>query len=426
MATDYRMTCIHCGTVLDSDTRMLAHHDCSGQSFLRADYSAKQLSIDESDHSLYRFADWLPIRRRLAESSAPVSYQSEGLAGHLGLKNLTITYSGYWPQKGALMKTGSFKECEAYSVCASLPEDSQDVLVVASAGNTARAFSRVCSTNKIPLIVCIPEPNMNAMWFDHELDDCVKIIAAGGDSDYYDAIYLAEQICKLDGFYPEGGAKNIARRDGMGTTVLSAATHSGRIPDYYFQAVGSGTGAIAAWEANLRLIDDGRFGDHKMQLFTSQNEPFVLLQNSWHSNSRKLAHIDDDLAREQIAEIWAPVLSNRKPPYGIEGGFFDALSDAGGDVLSASNAEAHEAYDLFLELEGSDIDPAAAVATATMIKAVKAGEVDKNSHIMLNITGGGAERAKRERPVIQAEPTLVVDRENTSLDLLGKSIPSLF
>jgi len=54
-----------------------------------------------------------------------------------------------------------------------------------------------------------------------------------------------------------GGARNIARRDGMGTTVLSAADCIGRIPDVYFQAVGSGTGAIAAHEANERLLEDG-------------------------------------------------------------------------------------------------------------------------------------------------------------------------
>ena len=44
--------------------------------------------------------------------------------------------------------------------------------------------------------------------------------------------------------------------------ILSAVTTIGRIPDYYFQAVGSGTGAIAAWEANMRLIEDGRFGSN--------------------------------------------------------------------------------------------------------------------------------------------------------------------
>ena len=52
----------------------------------------------------------------------------------------------------------------------------------------------------------------------------------------------------------------------MATTVLSAVTTIGRIPDYYFQAVGSGTGAIAAWEANQRLIEDGRFGTNLMKL----------------------------------------------------------------------------------------------------------------------------------------------------------------
>jgi len=40
-------------------------------------------------------------------------------------------------------------------------------------------------------------------------------------------------------------------------------TTIGRIPDFYFQAIGSGTGAIAAWEANLRFLADGRFGSTK-------------------------------------------------------------------------------------------------------------------------------------------------------------------
>jgi len=52
---------------------------------------------------------------------------------------------------------------------------------------------------------------------------------------------------------------NVARRDGMGTVMLEAAVTIGRAPDHYFQAVGSGTGGIAAWEASLRLKQDGRF-----------------------------------------------------------------------------------------------------------------------------------------------------------------------
>jgi cysteate synthase len=60
-------------------------------------------------------------------------------------------------------------------------------------------------------------------------------------NDYTDAINLAGRIVKLPGMVPEGGARNVARRDGMGTMMLDAAVTIGKMPDHYFQAVGSGT-----------------------------------------------------------------------------------------------------------------------------------------------------------------------------------------
>jgi cysteate synthase len=96
----------------------------------------------------------------LQGSSAPVTYKSEKLARELGLKNLWITFSGWWPEKGARFKTCSFKETEAYSVCGRMTPEMKKVLVVASAGNTARAFAQVCSDNQIPLLLCVPEDNL--------------------------------------------------------------------------------------------------------------------------------------------------------------------------------------------------------------------------------------------------------------------------
>jgi cysteate synthase len=62
--------------------------------------------------------------------------------------------------------------------------------------------------------------------------------------DYYDAINVAHITGKPD-FVPEGGAKNVARRDGAGTVMLDATLTMKHLPDHYFQAVGSGTGGIA-------------------------------------------------------------------------------------------------------------------------------------------------------------------------------------
>lgn len=407
--TKYDLLCCSTGHRFEDSGWTLADPECNCPSLVRADYENKKFNPRTDLDGFYRYADWLPIRRTLENSCPPITYKSEVLAAHLGLNNLYVTFSGYFPKIGARMETCSFKETEAYSVCARLPEDNDKVMVVASAGNTARAFAKVCSDNNIPLLISIPEDNINALWFTKPLNDCVKIIASPKGSDYFDAIALGDAVCRCDRFFAEGGAKNIARRDGMGTTLLSAVETIGRIPDAYFQAIGSGTGTIAVWENNLRLIEDGRFGSHKMRLYPSQNDPFTIMYDSWKIHSRSLVPMSPEEARAAAAEIDAKVLSNRKPPYSLAGGLFDAIEDAGGDIFKVSNEDLHYWKNKFKELEGVDIHNAAAVAVASLNQAIENGVVDKDEVIMLNITGGGEELAKSENEVIYRQPDLVID-----------------
>jgi cysteate synthase len=404
--TKYHLQSLCCGTKFEDKNWELNCPDNEEPGLIRAIYNEKQLTVHEEYPGMYKFSDWLPIHRVLKGSGAPVTYKSTGLAKELGLENLYITFNGYWPEKGAMMKTGSFKECEAFSVCARSNNFDGGVMVVASAGNTARAFAKVCSENKISVLICIPKDCANAMWFSQEIDPCVKLIAAESGGDYFDAIHLSNIACEIKGFFPEGGAKNVARRDGMGTTVLSAVTTIGRIPDYYFQAIGSGTGAIAAWEANLRFIADGRYGDNKMKLILSQNTPFLPIKEAWDVSSREMLPMDNVLARKQVEEIIAKVLSNRKPPYSLKGGLFDAMTDSGGEVIAVTNDEAESANLLFEQTEGNDLEPAAAVAVASLIKALERGTIEKDSVVMLNITGGGVKKFKHENAINYLEPSL--------------------
>lgn len=396
-------------------------------SMVRASYKTKEFTPDSEADGLYRYHNWLPIRRTLKESSAPVSYKSKGLAEALGLDNLYITFSGWNPAIGARFKTCSFKETEAYSVCARLAADEKRTLVISSAGNTARAFASVCSKNNIPLVVTIPYDNIFALWFDEPLNPCVKVVASPAGSDYFDAISLGDRICKDKDFLAEGGAKNIARRDGMGTTLLSAVESIGRIPDVYFQAVGSGTGAIAVWENNLRLIEDGRFGTHKMRLVTSQNDPFTIMYDSWAIHSRSLVEFSAERARQASAAIQAKVLSNRKPPYSLAGGLFDALCDSDGQVLKVTNDELNIWKEKFLALEGYDIYSAAAVAVASLAQAVEHGSVKRDEVIMLNITGGGEQLRKKElgEKLFYKKPDLIIDPDDASIDVAA-TVKKLF
>ena len=409
--TPVKYKLMNCGTgrIFEDEGWTLADPQGDGPALVRAVYEKKEFELRKDLDGFYKFANWLPIKRTLLHSHVPVTYKSKGLAGYLGLENLYITFSGYFPKIGAQMATCSFKETEAYSVCARLPENHDKVLVVASAGNTARAFAQVCSDNNIPLLLSIPYDNINALWFHKPLNDCVKIIAAPAGNDYFDAIVLADKVCESPKFMAEGGAKNIARRDGMGTTLLSAVEVIGRIPDAYFQAIGSGTGTIAVWENNLRLIEDGRFGKHRMRLYPSQNAPFTIMYDSWKAHTRQLVPLSADQARAEAAEIKAKVLSNRKPPYSLAGGLFDAMNDAGGDMFKVTNSELEEWKERFHELEGIDIYSAAAVAVASLAQATEAKSVRKDEVIMLNITGGGEFLTKKHHDVVYARPDLVID-----------------
>ena len=423
--TRYRLKSVATGKIFDDTGWLLDAPGENAATLVRAEYAIKQLRLHPEQWGLYRFADWLPVNKMLAGSSAPITYKSDAMAAHLGLEQLYITFSGYWPEKEATMTTCSFKETEAYSVCGRMDETmTNNVLVVASAGNTARAFAKVCSDNHIPLMLCVPFDNLNALWFDQPLNACVQLVCTPKGSDYFDAIHVSNLISSLNGFYAEGGAKNIARRDGMATTMLSATTFIGRIPDYYFQAVGSGTGAIAAWEANLRLLADGRFGNRKMKLMVSQNIPFQPIYEAWKAGSRAMLPYSDDDARAHVETIDAKVLSNRRPPYPVVGGLFDALQDTQGEVLLVDNTSARAAAILFEELEGIDIHPAAAVAVASLMQTVKSGDLPSDAVVMLNITGGGEARFKAEHELFYLKPALVLQAD-AAVEEVRKAVAKL-
>lgn len=405
--TGYTLKCVATDHEFEDAGWTLEHKPCTEPSLVRTVYAKKQLEVKDDSYGLYKFSDWLPVSHMLKGSAAPVTYKSEGLARHIGLDNLYITLNGYCPERGAAMTTCSFKETEAYSVCGRAAENEDRILVVASAGNTARAFAKVCSENNIKLLLSVPADNLSAMWFEKPLAPCVKLIACERGGDYFDAIRLSDMLLKSPRFYAEGGAKNVARRDGMGTTVLSAVTTIGRIPDYYFQAVGSGTGAIAAWEANMRLIEDGRFGSNMMRLMVSQNAPFVPMYDAWRADSRDMLPYAADKARRDAGIIDAKVLSNRKPPYSLRGGLYDALKATDGDVLTATNAQVRKAMRLFEETEGVDIHPAAGVALASLIKQVADGKIARDACVMLNVTGAGEKRFREEHDLVYLEPSHV-------------------
>jgi len=400
----FLLRCVSDGTP-QSEYALSCPHD---QSLLRAEYQARQIQPRDLP-GIWRFLDWLPVQKAFPGFEAgPVTYKSRGLARQLGLENLFIGFNGYWPERGSRLPTCSFKDLEAAPTIERLMERGEKAtLVLASAGNTARAFVHAASLAGWPLLLFVPEKALGRMWTVLS-NSAGQVTLVGVQGDYYDAIVMAEKACSYPGFVPEGGARNIARRDGMGTVMLDAAFFLKRIPDHYFQAVGSGTGGISAWEAALRLRGDGRFGDALPRLHLAQNIPNAPIFYEWKGLP----------AEPTRADMFDDVLFNRRPPYAIPGGVRDALRETGGDVYGITDGEAEKAKRLLEESEEIDILNAPAVAVAALCQAVQEGRVGPNETILLNITGGGLARMREDYELRALQPLATVKSWEEAAELL--------
>ena len=408
----YQLRCLGCDRIVQDHYTLRCHDNA----LLRTEYAESTLSLKNLP-GIWRFHNWLPVSGSMDAGDAPVTYQSEGLAQELGLHNLYISFSGYLPEREAFIKTCSFKELESPATLQRSIEHGNKTLVVSSAGNTARAFAQTASEAGLPLVIVIPTSCMHRLWITNDVSEGIRVIAVDGD--YYDAIMLGDRIGSIDGFRSEGGTRNVARRDGMGVVMLDAVLRMKTLPKHYFQAIGSGTGGIAAWEASIRLIGDGRFGSGMPHLHLAQNSPFAPIFNAWMGNRSTIAP-EDVPDKSMIAEMYTDILSNRNPPYGIRGGVADGLAETGGQVYAIENDEAHDAKRLFEDLEGVDILRPAAIAVAALCRAVDNNSVDPDDTILLNITGGGLSRLKEDYSPNHLSADLVVGADAQSDGILDE------
>lgn len=405
----YRLGCIGCGASFEDDGVQLDCTHAHAPALLRSIYDEPAFRIDEREPSVLRYRSWLPVGRDVATGARSAVYRSSGLAARLGLRELWIAFNGWWPERGASMRTATFKELEAIAVLARLAPDENRTLVVASAGNTAAAFADACSVNDIPMLIVVPASAFERVAAIARIGPTVHVVALDG-AEYDDAIAFARQLESSEGFIWEGGVRNVARRDGLGLVMLAAAEAMGALPDYYVQAVGSAAGALGVFEAAQRLIGDGRFGTRVPRLMLAQNAPFTPLHDAWSVRADVLTERSPAEAKAQIAQIGATVLSNQTPPYTIGGGVREALAASDGNVDAVTNAEMLDAMMLFAESEGIDIDPESGVAAAALVRAIAAGTIDREGSVLLNVTGGG--RSLRARETHGAEPALLLGRES--------------
>ena len=144
--------------------------------------------------------------------------------------------------------------------------------------------------------------------------------------------------------------------------------------------------------------------------------------SAWAARRREIIPlVDMPDAIDSIGKVMSDVLTNRNPPYSICGGLFDALQDTQGYMYGITNAEGAQAGKLIRDTVGIDPDPAAAIATAALVKAVEKDIIRADDHILLNLTGGGYERIREDFTLYNVNPSAII-RPDESREALATQL----
>ena len=396
---EYVLRCAECGREF-SDSRDFSFkcpHGCN--SLIKTRYVNK---MDFKDNGVWGYMDWLPVNSRNDYTHGTVFIKSESLADEFGLKELYFAFHGYYPEIGAYLETCTFKEIETVVSLRYAAECGVKGLTVASVGNTANAFLRYGGLEDLRIFLFIPSDVFDCVFAIADPSENVTVVKVEGS--YEDARDAALKFSRCTQYIYDGGGKNFARRDALATIIYGFFREFKKLPDHYFQAVGSGTGAIAVFEGSERLS----MFDPSLKppaIHVSQNKPFTPIPDAWVKGKRDVSPADFD----PLDVIYAKVLSNRNPLYGISGGLYDIMVKTKGYAYGVDNSEIRYALKLFKKTEGIDIYPASGVAVYSLLKALEQQRVRADSTILLNITGAGYAELKRDKGVESVSPHHVLD-----------------
>ena len=398
----YMLKCLGTGDLIEDAYTLNYTENALLQAQFDSPMEVKQLD------GVWKYLDWIPTSTSNEYVAGTTTYKAEALGQSLGMSNLWVTFHGYWPEKGGICPTGSFKDMEAVPTIQRLHDHGCKGLICASAGNTARGFTHFCGLAGMPLIVVVGKDHGHRIWtkVGHPTDS-VKVVVVE-DGDYYDAKTVAKAIAKkLTGWQMEGSVHNVARRDGIGSLILDAAFTIGAMPEHYFQGIGGGPGPIGVHEMAERLIESGQFEGPAPRQHLSQNVEHSPIHNAWQANRDHL--IAEDYPPHDV-EVYSDYLMNKGPAYGQVGGVHDILKASDGQTYVVERDDAVSAKTQFESIEGIDIMTPGAVAMASLQQALDSGEVDPDACTVLNISGGGVERLKQDHATETVDPWLRVTK----------------
>lgn len=312
-----------------------------------------------------KYKEYLPVSDKtpiitLNEGNTPL-IKADNLSKKIGVEaEVYLKFEGANP-------TGSFKDRGMTMAVSKAAEDGSNAIICASTGNTSAAAAAYGAKAGMRTFVLIPDGYIALGKLSQAMMYGAEIIAIQGNFDQ--ALEVVREVSEK---YPVTlvNSVNPYRIEGQKTGAFEIVDAIG-VPDYHFIPVGNAGNITAYWKGYTEYHKLGKISKlPKMMGYEA-------------TGSAAIVRGERILCPETIATAirignpasWAQAEAARDQSKGT----IDCVTDE--EIIAA--------YKLIASTEGILCEPASAASVAGLIKASKAGQVEKGSKIVCILTGNG-------------------------------------
>ncbi|PID13829.1 threonine synthase [Sporosarcina sp. P34] len=308
------------------------------------------------------YKEWLPVTENtpaltLQEGNTPLIHL-ENLSKQWGI-NLYVKTEGTNP-------TGSFKDRGMVMAVAKAKEEGKTALICASTGNTSAAAAAYGARAGMRTIVVIPEGRIALGKLAQAKMYGAEIVAIEGNFD--EALRMVRELG--EGKIALVNSVNPYRLEGQKTVAFETIEQLGKVPDIFVLPVGNAGNISAAWKGFKEYAEK-----------KSTDTPKLL-----GVQADGAAPIVYDRVFDEPETVATAIRIGNPASWHLA---TQALEESGGDILSATDEEILEAYQLLAATDGIFAEPASCATIAGIKKRLDAGLIEKGTTIVGILTGNG-------------------------------------
>ena len=381
--------CTVCGRRHEAGRVLTVCEGCGQMLAVRYDLPRVATSVDKGalrarPPGMYRFRELTPLDAdeepiTLGEGGTPL-LPLPRLAEHLGLRHV-------WAKDEGQNPTGSFKARGLGMAITKARTLGVKGLMIPSAGNAGGAAAVYGARAGIPVAVVVPRGTPEAAVAEAVLAGAHVFTVEGSIAT---AGRVIAKVAPRLGWFDMATLKEPYRLEGKKTMGLELAEQLGwDTPDVLLYPTGGGTGLVGIWKAFGELADMGWIPRRQPRFVSVQAEGCAPVVKAWREGAETTAMWEHPVTDAPGLRVPGPFAGRQ---------MLAIVRQTGGQGIAVSEHEIVDAQKLLARHEGIWTAPEAAAALAALLQLRSAGGVERDTRIVLVLTGAGIKNPPPEGP----------------------------